>query len=495
MRPQQITALLTFGAAVFMALVAGISIATESYALLIFASTLIVIGTLVVMPGYVPLFVIGLLMPFSVPIPFIWNFPFLLIALGICGVKFWIQRGLRGKKDGMNFTAMTVPISLFMIWVLIRYCLRPAFPNVLGWGTNVTGFRAWLSYALCFGVVFYTGRLIANREGLHNLMQWLAYGSIFFILIFVPMTLSHSQAAARFFFQLGMFVSTFDNNMLRFVALPEFGLMLMSLLFMPNLLKLGRAARIVVFALGVSAVVLGGNRIGLGMAIIIVTVMPLLRRKWLQSAITIGSLVTVSATIYFAGPTLSQLPHTGFLRSLGLFSRDLSEVTGGNADLEWREVRWQRGLEEIRKHPFVGVGYGGLENALTSDFQSEEENQDMTLATGGVHNGYIAGALALGIPAACICVFILISQIFMNGRRALSLSELDPVLSEVHAFVCANLLADAASFFVGSDMNEPTLWFFLSLGIFASQLRRLEARKPAAAPVFVRPVLAPQFAR
>jgi O-antigen ligase len=493
MRPQQVTALLTFAAAVALALLAGISIATESYSLLIFASSAVIVGVLVIMPGYAPLFVFALLMPCSLPVPFIWNFPFLMIGLAICALKHWLQRGLQSSKRTAQFDSINVSIGLFMVWVFLRFCMKPAFPNWMGWGTNVTGFRAWLSYALSFGVVFYMGRLVANREGILKFMQWLAYVSVFFVIVFVSATLSKSPGVARFFFQLGMFVTSFDNGMLRFVALPEFGLSLISLLFLPNLLKLSRALWWTILVLGTGAVALGGSRTSLGMAVILVIFIPLLRGKLLQTSIIAVSIVLVLVAVNLAGPKLSELPYTGFLRSLALVSPELAEVTAGDMTLEWREVRWQRGLEEIRKHPFVGVGYGGLENALVSDTQTEEESQDMSLATGGVHNGYIAGALALGIPAALLFIYILVSQIFVNALGAIALRKADPMLAEVHCFVSANLMAYAAGIFVGTDINGPIIWFFIALGLFARQLPSHEKSKAVAAPAFSRPALAPQF--
>ena len=93
---------------------------------------------------------------------------------------------------------------------------------------------------------------------------------------------------AIFFFRFGMFVSTFDNGTLRFVALPEFGLFLLSLLLLPNLIEFGRWTRFPVFMLGTMAIVVGGSRSGLAMAIVIVTVIPLLRGKFLQFAAITG---------------------------------------------------------------------------------------------------------------------------------------------------------------------------------------------------------------
>jgi O-antigen ligase len=189
---------------------------------------------------------------------------------------------------------------------------------------------------------------------------------------------------------------------------------------------------------------------------------------------------------------LSQLPQTGFLRPLALVSPALTEATGGDRNIEWREIRWQRALEEIRKHPIVGVGYGGLENALISDIQSAEEGQDMDLATGGVHNGFIAVALALGIPAAILFLFILVRQMILNGFRAFSLRSRDPVLADAHAFVCANLLASVGGMFIGSDVNDPMIWFYFALGLVISQLRRAEGKKVVSAPSIDLPGLAGQ---
>ena len=481
-----------------LALLLGISLATENYVLLIFAATVVTVVILVIMPGSIPLFVFGILMPFSLPVPFIWNFPFLMIALAICGVKFWLQRGLQQRLNHkfLTFSGVDIPIGLFFTWVFIRYCMKPVFPNVMGFGNSATGFRSWLSYGLSFGVLFYTGRFIASRAGVVKLMRWLMNISILFTLVFVPVTLSKSAALALLFFRLGMFVNTFDNGMLRFVVLPEFGLFLLSLILLPNLLKLGRVAWWSALILGSIAVVLGGNRSGLGMAFILVTVIPLLRRKFMLSAITAASVLAVSATAYFAGPALSKLPYTGALRALGLVSPELSDVTGGDSNMEWREVLWQRAIEEIRTHPFIGEGYGGVENMYESNetAQDSENTQDLLVATGGVHNGYIAGALVLGIPAAILFICIQLHHIILNTRRAFAFQKNDPLLGEAHCFVCAHLLAYVGAIFIGSDLNYPLIWFYFGLSLFLVQLRARERQVAKAAPAFAQPFLSAQTA-
>jgi O-antigen ligase len=232
----------------------------------------------------------------------------------------------------------------------------------------------------------------------------------------------------------------------------------------------------------------------LGGAFIIACTIPLLRRNFLQTLVTGTAVAGIVVGGYFLGPKLSQLPHIGFIRALALVSPDLAQATSGDADLEWREVRWQRGLEEIHRHPLIGEGYGGVENGLLSDFQSEEENVEMSVATGGVHNGYIACAVALGVPAAVLFVFILVGQLLVNAKRAYFMQKKDPMLADVHCFICAYLLAAAIGAFFASDMNDPILWFFFGLSIFTGQLRSAESRKVSPKAAFVKPALPVQFA-
>jgi O-antigen ligase len=302
------------------------------------------------------------------------------------------------------------------------------------------------------------------------------------------------MALAILFTRLGMYVDRFDNGFLRFVVLPQFGVILFSLALFPNLLKLNHLARWAFVMLGFSAVFLGGNRSTFGAALIVVIAIPLLRRKVRLAAATAGVILAVAVGGFFAGTVISQLPQTGIFRPLALLSPALSRATSADANLEWRMIRWQRAMDEIREHPLIGIGYGGLENVFESDFQSEDESVDMSLVTGSVHNGYLASALALGIPASLLFIYILSSQIIANARRGWSLQKADPEVAEAYSFVCAMLLAYAPSILIGTDINDPGIWFFFALGLFIRQMRRWEARKTVAPPAFVKPALAGQLA-
>ncbi|MGA2747413.1 MAG: O-antigen ligase family protein [Verrucomicrobiota bacterium] len=494
MSPRQLKIFALFGGAVALAVCLGYGIATESYRSIILLSVLVVFTALLVIPGYIPLLVFGLLTPFTVPLPLIWNFPLMLLALGTCILKYWLQHGLAPQLKSTSINTVTLAMGLFFAWVFVRYCMKPSIPNVMGFGRNVTGFRAYLNYGISFGLLFFLGRFVVNRAGFLTLMRWMAGICIAYSLLFIIFSLSKSVWIATLVLTYGsMFVDFFDNGFLRFVALPEFGLILLSLALLPHLLKLNRVQWWGIVLLAIAAVIMGGNRSSLGMAFIIVVTIPFLRGKSRQAATIASSVVIVSLAAYFGGPALSRLPHTGFLRSLALISPELALSTRAGETMEWRETQWDLAAIQIKEHPIIGRGYGGLENAFefADPSQLDQAVFDIDLATGGIHNGYIACALAFGIPAALLFVYILSSQIMGNARRAAKIHRDDPVAAEMHCFVCAHLLSFACAIYIGTDLNSPFIWFLLGLGVLTTNVKLAEKKKAKAVPpVFAQPTLA-----
>lgn len=480
MNPSQTKALILFGSAVALALSLGWAIADGNFTFCFVLVAVVVFTAIVVTPGYVPLIVFGILTPFTLPLPFIWNFPFLGLTLGLALTKYFFERGLVTRKAFSGPSAMTFSYGVFFAWVLCRYCLNPSMPNLMGFGRNVTGFRAWLTYGSSFTLVLFLGRFLANREGIVKLARFLAAVSFGFALFLIIVGLSKSMSAALVLRYLGMFVVPYGNGFLRFVALGEFGLILISLVMLPNLLKLNRPQWWASLLVGTAAIILCGNRSTLAMAFIIVVTIPWLRKKYLQVAMTLGAVLAIAIVGFVVGPALSQLPGAEFLvRPLALISPQLAQSTGGDNDMEWREAQWELAKQQIREHPMIGRGYGGVENAFEATTQDQvlDATYEIDLATGGIHNCYISAALALGIPAALLFIYIFISQIVANARRAYRLQKEDPVLSEAHCFVCGHVLAYAAASFVAMDANDPTIWFLLGLGVFVSRLRRSEIKR------------------
>jgi O-antigen ligase len=402
-------------------------------------------------------------------------------VLGLCLLKRALRRGL-AKSDGSRpIIPMTFGFWVFFGWVIFRYCLNPVMPNAGGFGENVTGFRPYMSYAICFGLVITLGYFIQSRSDLSKMIRWLAWISVLFILLLVPLMFTRSPAVANVLQYLGLYVIAYDNGIFRFVVLPGFGIIIATLALLPALFPLGRKYRIAAFATGVAAVILGGNRGSLLMLFAILCVIPLLKMHFARFAAILTATGMCLVTFHYVGE--SGLVHnSGVLRILAVASPRVAQETGADYNVEWRKIRWSRAIEEIRNDPWLGRGYGGVQNAFLwsnwADF--EEASMEIDLATGGVHNGYLACALAFGIPAALLFVLILAWAIWRNAKLAMRAGGRDPSLKELHAFVCANLIAYALAIYIGTDLNNPILWFFLALGILSERLRHAEVLPTAA---------------
>jgi len=133
-------------------------------------------------------------------------------------------------------------------------------------------------------------------------------------------------------------------------------------------------------------------------------------------------------------------------------------------------------MEDIRNRPWIGYGYGGLENAFvfgTSD-QFETAMVDMDVANGTLHNGFLASARAFGIPGLLLFMIGYLGRIVFNAKRTARFRASDPVVSDLHCFVFANLVALLVALYVGADLNSPIIWFYITLGDLAAGVKKAE---------------------
>jgi hypothetical protein len=492
----QVKALLIFVAAMVFAVWMGFAIAEENYGLLVLGACATVATILLLMPGYAPLLAFGLLDPFSVPLPMIWGFPPLALTLGFCAVKYALARGLAKNAKEIRVNAIIPAFLIFFGWIVVRYCVNPALPNAAGFGESTTGFRPYLNYAICFGVIIALGRFVQTRTEILRLTRSLGWISVFFIFLFVPLMFTRSFAVGSVLSYLGLFVTTYDNGIFRFVVLPGFGITLISLLLFPQLFPVGRWMRVFLLMMGAIAVVLGGSRSSLGMATIVIIFAPLLRRKFRQSALIFLVTALLYFGAYFVGENIAQRDQAGIFRVLALVSPAVADSAQVAGTWEFREVRWRRAMEEIRNHPWLGRGYGGVQNAFVSGDWAmfEEARIEVDLAAGGVHNGYIACALAFGIPAALLFIGILGWATWHNGRLAMRQWGEDVLAGSIHGLVCVSLLAYAVAIYIGTDLNNPMIWLFLGMGVLMKSIKRLEIpaiRSEAPRSVSTIPVVSP----
>jgi O-antigen ligase len=441
-------------------------------------------------PGFIPLLAIGLLNPFVLPIPFVHQFPFLLLILGICCVKLFLWKAMSQQGNAAPYKhCFTVWFALFFAWVVLRYCMNPVMPNISGFGQNVTGFRAYLNYGVCFGLVLLLPLFLTSHEDVLRLLRWMTGISIFFILFLTPFIFTKSLNAAMWLNRFGLYVTFFDNGWLRLIVLPHFGMLLVMFSSLPGIMPVSLRLRVILLALGAIAIVMGGNRSTLLMTFISVLTIAWLRRRFLIFNLLIAAIAFSLIAFHYIGERIDIRSGAGFLRILSLTSRRVAQETGAAGTFEWRKIRWNRALEEIKSYPVFGKGYGGLENAwIFADIgEYEAARLEVDMASGGLHNGYLTCAYSLGIPALLLFIIGVGSQILRNAIQAWRLGDTDPLPRDFHVFVCANLLGLVASIYIGADLNVPVIWFYLALGVLLTRLGLPKQTVPQPEPRPVQP--------
>ena len=479
MNPNAVKQLVILVLCGIVAVLFGSILASGSYDDLLLLSYLLVGVYTLAAPGFAPLIAFGILNPFILPIPFVRGVPFILLILAICCVKLFFRNALTREGRAEYQHCFTWGIVLVFGWVALRYCMHPVFPNLSGFGANVTGFRAYLDYGICFALVVLLPFFFTTRDDVIRLLRWMGGISVFFILLFIPLVFSRRMLAALWLQRFGLFVTTFDNGWLRFVVLPGFGLNLLMLSFFPRLAPVPRWLRLTMGALGLVAIVMGGNRTSVLMGFVMVVAVLLVRRRIATLSLLVVGTALLLVAFHFIGERLDVRRGVGFWRIMSVTSRRIAEQTDAAGNAEWRMIRWKRALDEIQTNPLFGKGYGGVENAwLFTDWAGfEDASLEVGLAAGGIHNGFLNGAYSLGIPAVLFFLVTFLAQSIMSFKKARRLGGGDPVLSDVHAFVFANLAGLPVAIYLGNDLNNSMIWFFLVLGV---RLTRLKANESTA---------------
>ncbi len=434
------------------------------------------IGLLIMLwADYIPLISFGLICPFILPIPVISFFPFIVLVVAACYGRYLLNAWVDPRTRGDWGKGFILSFSIFFSLVLTRYCMNPAVPNATGFGETVTGFRSYLNYAVCVMVLVALSLFVRTIADAKRVICWIGGCAALFCLILIPFVLSKSVTAARVFSYLGLYVSFFDNGCLRFVVLPLLGTLLVGLAMLPALFVKNRFGRLALLVLGAAAVVLGGNRSTFAVMLTMVCCIALVRKRILQFSFLVGAAAGVLMLFYVIGEHLPA-GELGFLRVLALTSSRVAQRTDAADSVVWRKIRWTRAIEDIKSSPIFGKGYGGLQNAFLWSNRQEYENElvEVDVASGGIHNGYLAAARSLGIPAAVIFIYLLLRQIIFNAKRAFKHVDSAPLISQLHCYIFANLVGFALTIYIGTDVNAPSLWAFLGLGLVLDRIRKTE---------------------
>lgn len=489
-----IQTLLQVAAGLALALVAGFFLATGNYLLLFAAVGAALVSAVLVTEGFAALLAFGLLCPFILPVPFVRGVPLLASVLALCAVKYVLRCAVRRSDIRSMIWLLTPGFTLFFLWVAIRYGMDPVLPNPTGFGTHVTGFRAYFSYAICCGLILLLGATINSREELLKLLRWLAIMSVGLVVMFVPLVFSRSVPIASLLSQFGVFVTTFDNGFLRFVVLPSYGMFLVMFAVLPNLSRLTRGLRLALLGLGLVAVVLGGSRSSFLMLMVMLACVAALRQRLLHT-VALGSGFVVLLVVFYLVGEYAQIREVGFLRILSVVSPRIAYQTDAAENMRWRMARWERAMADIQQRPWVGKGYGGLGNAWVFQTRADYEAAmvDVDVAAGTVHNGYLAAARAFGVPAVAFFLILQAWHLVWNFRLSRRLRQVDPMASDLHLLVLAYVMSYSVAIYFGTDLNDPMVWFGFSIGLLMRRITLEESQdsKRASGQVLVtQPALA-----
>src|SRR6266516_4257089 len=198
MNAQQLKMLVTLGLSSALAIFLGYLLGNGRYeAVFLLGYAALWVFVLVAPGGYAPLIALGLVGPLSPPSRYVYGFPFVATILAICVLKFMIRQWIGRRHHEVPKLSVPTGFGLFFGWVLIRYCIDPVLPNVIGFGASVTGFRSYLNYIICFALVLFLSASCRRREDVLALIRWRGIFSLWVTLLMMPLDLTNGMGAAQ----------------------------------------------------------------------------------------------------------------------------------------------------------------------------------------------------------------------------------------------------------------------------------------------------------
>jgi len=428
----------------------------------------------------------GILAPVSITLPFVRLFPTYAVVLGLCVLAAFGRRVVAAGPGVTPLRSYDRLTLIFYGYLLVRYLMHPVLPGyALGLSEDITGFRSWFDHLIGFATVLFLGYLLRTRDDLRRCCRWLLVAAFVFTAISVPLMFIPSLALTRVLHTLGVYIVYFSNGWRRFVFLPGLGVILLSASLLPRAFGLRPWIARLLLPFGVMAIVAGANRSSLLAVLTMVVAIWIVQRRYLRVVLLAAMVAALVWAVDVAYQRRLLTVDHPFIRLMGVFNPRITDESGGAETIEWRLMRWRRALEDIRNHPWVGVGYGVLPEffAVTSEYRSlsPELEVERDLATGSTHNGYISAARSLGIPAVVLFAIIMGREVWRCLRAGRRLAA-RPEEAELHLFLGSYLLMYLAVLWMAAEIRNPPIWLFLALSMSANRLAEHapSAEAPAA---------------
>lgn len=447
---------------------------TGNWKMLLIALEALALTGLVVWAKHPAYLAFGILAPFGISLGFIQQVPSLALALTICLCAVCIKSAARHIPARIIISADAI-IIVFYLCLVVRYCMNPVLPGYsMGLSEDISGFRSWLDHLIGFTIVLFLGRLITSYTDVRNLFRRLLFFSVLFFFVFIAIMPIPGRSLTLALSSAGIFESEFSNGWRRFVFLPTMGQFMILGYLLPNLFGTTPRQGRILLLLGITAYIAGGNRGSILALFVTVGVIWLLKRKW-ASVVLLG--IGAAGLMLLASVSLERgwiRTATPWGRVMSAFSPGLSTEIGAMGTMDWRIDRWKRAADDIRSHPWLGLGYEGVRGyfRFTSDIANLDPDMEIErdVATGGTHNGYVSSARSLGIPITVLFVLIMVRRVLAHIKQAASHRHRLSPLFEAHVFFCAYLVMTLFILMVGAEIRYPPLWLFIALGLIVERM-------------------------
>ena len=419
------------------------------------------------------LLAMGVWCPFELPIAMFRSFPTLVLVISWMGLVLFFRLCLTGTVPYVRSFNL-----LFMIafaWVPIRFFMNPIYKlgaSVEG-GSGVSGATPYAMYAIAAVVLLVMGFILTTRETMVAFLRWsfvsvLVVGIGFTICAFIP-------ATGPWLYSMGIFpAGEIAPGILRLVQIPAYGLFILQAALCPNLFRLKARHSLILVAMGLFMLILGGNRGTVIQALVALPIILVLRRSTHVLAIVFGIAVLAIVMLRFTVEESNASDLSPLARSLGVFDSKIDRATGGDLSLDWRYGIWQSGIEKIMEHPLTGKGFGNLPQHLdpnSADVQSSTDFE-VVLAGGEAHNGYVTAAYGFGIPFMAALTIGLLGRMLHQMRSALMVDKHDRELRDLYALVASMYPSYLIGIYVAFDMSVTGLWIYVAMGFILDNLAR-----------------------
>ncbi len=401
--------------------------------------------------------------------------PAFLVCSGMVGL-YAVRRMSSRSVSFSPAWSVNAWFSILFLWIGFRWLMDPTLPRAIaGASGDVTGFRTFFDYLTCLIVCVVFGVIIRSRPDFVRFLRglgWVSVGATFVLLCvsFAPIPLPSLALS-----YVGVYPVSGTVGSYRYVSLPGYGMNLLALAMLPTVCGGGILRRLAFVCISGCAILAGANRISVLAAVVCVLVMLALSRRPLQLVMLVMALGAAGGGMYLYGEYGNIDPEARFTRLISLVSRRAEDLSGSSETVEWRLRRWRRAYEDITKRPVSGHGFQPVKGIFNASYQTYEQREalreEMDVAIGGTHNGYISMARLLGIPAVILFVGGS-AAVFMGCARA-GFDKRRPQLDRELCIWCAALLAFiGVSLMGGSEIHFYNGWMPIGLGILLLRWER-----------------------